>query len=637
MADDMVGSLDALIGPVHGRVRSVYQPIVELETRTVVGYEALARFPHRPGLGPAEVFARARASGVLGDLDWACRRSAMIGASRAGIRAPLHLFVNLEPSVLGSPAPWAAVDARMVAESVARVPTVIELTERALLTDPRAVLWVADWAREMSCLVALDDVGVNPESVAMLAVVRPDIVKLDRVMLGDHLTAEQRRTLEAVWDHVGDSDGRILCEGVESELDLRRARSLGATMVQGFHLGHPGPLAVTADAVAAARRSRVLHMARDRPRSTQVTPADILGRAGTRVSQVDEIASLGRAFEAAASRDRTTGTVLLSVHLPEMFTPDAAARYADLAKTNTLVGVIGVGEDLPPGVRGARIAPLRDHVTMAVIDGDTSIAVVARDLGDPGPLGDRRYEWAVTHDGVEVAGIARSMLRRLTSSAVLEPGETLYAADHDVGAGEERQRLSEITALAGGLVPGAETVGLSLVSLDHGLATVAAADAHPVVLDRLQRLHGVGPSLEPSGDDTVILISDLATDPGWIRYRTVLGAAAPVGSVMSFRLFTGLGASGFLTFHTQRSRAFDPAAIDAAHEVASYLQQYWMSLRSSRSHDTATSIPRSALSATIDSAVGAGSSALPAVRELFDTAVREGRTLSAVAADATRG
>ena len=74
----------------------VFQPVVELATGAVVGYEALAR-GQGGGHGSAALFAAARAEGRVVELDWAARRAAVHAAREAGLRHPLALFVNAEP------------------------------------------------------------------------------------------------------------------------------------------------------------------------------------------------------------------------------------------------------------------------------------------------------------------------------------------------------------------------------------------------------------------------------------------------------------------------------------------------------------------------------------------------------------
>jgi EAL domain-containing protein (putative c-di-GMP-specific phosphodiesterase class I) len=69
----------------HGRVHSVFQPIVRLDNDAVVGYEALARGPAGPMERPDRLFAEASRAGRLAELDELCRRSALNGAIAAGV------------------------------------------------------------------------------------------------------------------------------------------------------------------------------------------------------------------------------------------------------------------------------------------------------------------------------------------------------------------------------------------------------------------------------------------------------------------------------------------------------------------------------------------------------------------------
>lgn len=87
-------------------VRAVFQPIVDLWTRDVVGYEALARGPIGDPLeSPAALFDAARACGELAEFDWVCRAAAVRAALDGRLAAPLRLFVNAEPAAMNRPCP----------------------------------------------------------------------------------------------------------------------------------------------------------------------------------------------------------------------------------------------------------------------------------------------------------------------------------------------------------------------------------------------------------------------------------------------------------------------------------------------------------------------------------------------------
>ncbi|WP_188487384.1 EAL domain-containing protein [Williamsia phyllosphaerae] len=626
--------LQGIIG-ARTRVRSVFQPIVELDSGRVMGHEALARFPDVPDLGPLEVFARARDVGAVAELDWECRRSAYLGAGAAGLAAPLYLFVNVEPSVLGTPPPWR-VDPDEVAAIVTAIPTVVELTERSLFTDPRSVIAATDWARSQSCLVALDDVGANPDSVAMLSIVRPDVIKLDRSMLADQHSDEQLRTLRAVWDHVALTGARILCEGVESERDLDRARGCGASLVQGYHLGRPAEATAVDRSGTASDEWMRLGIAPEQVPTPRTDPTSLLRGDRVRVSPVSEIARIGAALDATRSGRRIGGVVLLSLHDPEFYTSWLARRYGELAATNSLVGIIGVGEDLPPGVRGSQVQPMRDHFAYVSLDSDFAMAVVARDLGDTGPVAGRRHEWVLTWDHTEVIEVARNLLGRLTPL----PHDGIPA---QVAPDDERSDLADIVAMTVRIVPGVESAGLALRT-SGGLRTLAASDQYPFLLDLLQHRYAEGPSMEGAQHDPIVHIEAFESDGRWMSFRAAASYAAPIASVLSFRLFTGPNGTGYLTLYSPDNHAFDAASVEAAHALAGYTAEVWTRLRGASGDDrgdVVADLGRTDLSDPLDAAaaaVGRRDDLSPhaALRSIVETSASTGSSLQQTAQQMAR-
>ena len=121
-----------------GSVRSVFQPIVELDGGAVVAYEALARGPEGPLATPDALFAAAREAGLLAELDTACRTAAFRGALEQGLLAPLTVFVNVEPEVLDS-APLDDLLA-IAGSAPGELRVVMEITERALSVRPADLL-----------------------------------------------------------------------------------------------------------------------------------------------------------------------------------------------------------------------------------------------------------------------------------------------------------------------------------------------------------------------------------------------------------------------------------------------------------------------------------------------------------------
>ena len=112
--------------------------------------------------------------------------------------------------------------------------------------------------------------------------------------------------------------------------------------------------------------------------------------------------------------------VISSFQGASFFTPEAAGRYARPAEDAALVAALGVGMEAEPapGVRGIHLAAeeaLRGEWNVTVLGPHFGAAFVARAPGDEGPDGERRFDFALTHDRELVTEAARSMMRRLAA------------------------------------------------------------------------------------------------------------------------------------------------------------------------------------------------------------------------------
>lgn len=235
-AYDSVVDLEGDLSSVHMR----YQPIVELECGTVVGFEALARWPHLPDTTPQRVFEAATRRGGCDALDWACRVAALDGALDAEMNSNLALFVNVEPGTstrIPDSARGVLAEARAAGLTV-----VLELTERFLVSNVETMTATVELGRRAGCLIALDDVGANPHVARMLDVIGPDIVKLDRTMLLRGRNPGRDGIRDAVRRYARDSGALVLAEGIETEAHLMHAIDLGAVLGQGWLFGEASPL-----------------------------------------------------------------------------------------------------------------------------------------------------------------------------------------------------------------------------------------------------------------------------------------------------------------------------------------------------------------------------------------------------------
>ncbi|MGY1745951.1 diguanylate cyclase domain-containing protein [Blastococcus sp. SYSU D00695] len=409
---DLGGELDAVLS--SGGVRSVFQPIVEMDTGRLVAYEALARGPQGPLERPDQLFGAARAAARLAELDEACRAAALRGALEQGLTAPLTLFVNVEPEVLDH-APLETL-LGLAAAAPGRLRVVLEITERALATRPAELLRTVERVRSVGWGVAVDDVGAEPMSLAFMPLLRPDVVKLDLRLVQDRPGPDVAEIMNAVNAYAERTGAVVLAEGIEHERHLAMARALGATLGQGWYFGRPSAVPVTdrevgelvlpgcAEAVVA---------------DESVSPFACLPP-GTPLRQSPKalLIELSKQLEREALRMGATCVVAATFQEARHFTPATTQRYRDLVERTAFVCALGEGlpEEPLPGLRGATLAdgdPVRGEWDLAVLSPHFSAALLARDLGDSGPDAERRFQYALTYDRETVVRATSSLLARV--------------------------------------------------------------------------------------------------------------------------------------------------------------------------------------------------------------------------------
>jgi len=395
-------------------VTSVFQPIVELDSGLVVAYEALVRGPEGPLHAPDDLFAAARAEGCLTELDQACRAAALRGASRAGLLAPLTVFVNIEPDALDE-APLAALFDR--ADRLAgSLRVVLEITERALAARPAELLRTVARVREHGWAVALDDVGAESLSLAFMPLLRPDVVKLDLRLVQERPGPEIAEIMNAVNAYAESSGAVLLAEGIENDRHLATARALGATLGQGWLFGRPGP------GVVPGRRAGALRLPVPVPLDLPgegVSPfACLPADASVREAPKALLVEVSKQLERQAMRLGETCVLVTAFQAARHVTPATRLRYRDVVERVGFVAALGeelTGEPMP-GVRSADLLPgdpLRHEWDIVVLSPHFGAALLARDLEDDGPESERRFAFALTYDRDTVVRAARALLSRV--------------------------------------------------------------------------------------------------------------------------------------------------------------------------------------------------------------------------------
>lgn len=398
--------LDAALA--GGGIHSLYQPIVDLVTGQTVAVEALARGPQGPLAAPDALFAAARELGRLVELERSCQEAAVVGARRAGLGVPL--FVNVEP--LGMEGGDLGPLTRVAAILGGRIPLVIEITERALAARPAELIDFLARARAQGWGIALDDVGVESASLALLPIVRPDIVKLDRGLIQDPPSPRSAAVLTAVAAECERTGATILAEGIETERHRRTAAAAGATLAQGYLFGRPGPLPEQLRGPWRPPLLAELQSVEDGSTPyTVVAPDRPVRRASWRF-----LLEVSKSLEEHARAADAEAVIVSAFQSRDRFTPLTTARYRVLGGRAAFVAALGVGMPIEPvaGVRGAALGeddPLRDEWSVVVLGPHFSGALVARELDQPRRRPD--FTYAVTYRRDLVVRAATALMRQV--------------------------------------------------------------------------------------------------------------------------------------------------------------------------------------------------------------------------------
>jgi EAL domain-containing protein (putative c-di-GMP-specific phosphodiesterase class I) len=234
---------DAIAG--HG-VECHFQPIVDLDHRVVVGYEALARFAHSDALGvsPDVWFARARARGVQAELEAVVLSLAL--DRRTQLPKDCFLAVNVEPDSLRHPRVREVFNREADLTGL-----VVEITEHS------AWEWVdlepsINYVRSKGALIAVDDAGAGYSGLQQILELRPSILKLDRAIVQGVATDEAKVALvEMIGLFASRVDAWVVAEGIESLADAKRLADMRVPLAQGFLFARPAASFAEIDADVA--------------------------------------------------------------------------------------------------------------------------------------------------------------------------------------------------------------------------------------------------------------------------------------------------------------------------------------------------------------------------------------------------
>ena len=217
------------------RIRTVYQPIFNLDSMELYGHEALSRGPAETAFeSPELLFQFAAEHESTWDLEQLCIDSS---ASHFLARPEHLLFLNVEAGTILRLAEHEATFAPLF-EMRRRV--VLEVTERSAIRDIPVFREALEALRGRGFRVAIDDAGSGYASLQAIAELKPNYLKVANTLVtGLHADTIKRDVVEMLFNLARRIEAVCVAEGIETPEDLEECRRLGIPYGQGFYLGVP--------------------------------------------------------------------------------------------------------------------------------------------------------------------------------------------------------------------------------------------------------------------------------------------------------------------------------------------------------------------------------------------------------------
>ncbi|MEJ5976119.1 EAL domain-containing protein [Novosphingobium sp. PS1R-30] len=227
----------------EGQLKLHYQPLANLTTGDIIGFEALLRWTH-PELGqisPVTFIPLAEETGLIVPIgEWVIRE-----ACREAARWPngLKIAVNLSPvqfttgnivEVVASALAWSGLEASRLD---------IEITEGVLVKDADGALRILNAFKALGVHISMDDFGTGYSSLSYFRQFPFDKVKIDQTFIRDMETNPQSRAIiRAIIGLAKGLDVEILAEGVETEMQIDMLKRKGCELIQGYAISRPAPI-----------------------------------------------------------------------------------------------------------------------------------------------------------------------------------------------------------------------------------------------------------------------------------------------------------------------------------------------------------------------------------------------------------
>lgn len=217
-------------------ISMAFQPIVDVETRTVFSHEALVRGSSNE---PASWVLEKVNDQNRYRFDQTCRVKAIMMASKLGMNTMLN--INFLPNAVYEPS--TCIRTTLMAAKEYNFPIekiVFEVTEGEQIRDPVHLDRIINEYKHRGFLTAIDDFGAGSSGLNLLAKFQPNYIKLDAALIRNlHEDRIKRVIVKSIMDVCRELNIEAIAEGVESKEELEALRDLGVHLVQGYLFARP--------------------------------------------------------------------------------------------------------------------------------------------------------------------------------------------------------------------------------------------------------------------------------------------------------------------------------------------------------------------------------------------------------------
>jgi EAL domain-containing protein (putative c-di-GMP-specific phosphodiesterase class I) len=229
------------------RLRTFFQPIVDLRTGAIIGMEALARWPEGDvEIPPADFIPIAEEAGLIGALGRLVLRTAcrtLADWRRRGVVAPDAIVsVNVSGRQLTEDGLIDDLRAALEDAGLPGANVVLEITESTLIESPERMRPTLLRLLELGCQIGLDDFGTGYSSLTLLHHFPGNTLKIDRSFVATMTEREESaviiRSIVTLAHNLG---LRVIAEGIDDIAQIERLRDLGCECGQGFYFARPLP------------------------------------------------------------------------------------------------------------------------------------------------------------------------------------------------------------------------------------------------------------------------------------------------------------------------------------------------------------------------------------------------------------